>query len=93
MTEQIKAHFTEVCNCLPPLHAPSLPAYHQEEDSTKELQPWDVKKHFSQLRSTMATPSDGLHIRLIQEFAVELSIPLTHIYNKSLQKGLLSSIW
>ena len=36
---------------------------------------------------------DGLHARILKEIADQIAIPLTHIYNSSLESGTVPSEW
>ena len=53
---------------------------------------WHIASRIS-LREGMAVPPEQLPVRLLTEFSVEIAMPLTHIYNRSLQEGYVPMIW
>ena len=59
----------------------------------KNLTKDEVKKQLKKLRTNKSCGTDKVHPYLLQKFANEMAIPLTLIYNISLNTGLVPSIW
>ena len=52
-----------------------------------------VYQELSKLNLSKASPINDIPKRLLKEFAYELSLPLTHIYNLSLRTGVFPDRW
>ena len=52
-----------------------------------------VKKKLKALKVDKSPGPDGVHPRVLREAADELAIPLTMLFNKSLEEGRLPQIW
>ena len=53
----------------------------------------DMAKALKSLKINKSPGPDGIHPRLLKELAVEISIPLTFIFNKSIKDGTIPSKW
>ena len=71
----------------------SLPAYLPAPSPCPLLRPWDVYKALAKIKQGSACVPDGIFARLINEFAVELATPLTHILNTSFQQVKAPDVW
>ena len=91
--ELINQHFTQICTTYEALQATQLPCYLPAQDIPFEIQPWQIAHKLSQLRENMAVPAGQLPVRLIKEFSVELAIPLAHIFNGSIRRSQVPSVW
>ena len=89
---RVNEHFANICNQLPSLDWASLPSY------LPPLPPPIIHAHqvYNVLRrlnaSKAAAPGD-IPIKLIKEFAMELSEPLSVIFNAILHTGNYPSSW
>ena len=80
--------------CIPTGSFPeSLPAYLPAPSPCPLLRPWDVYKALAKIKHRSACGPDGISTRLINEFAVELATPLTHILNTSFQQVKSPDVW
>jgi len=61
--------------------------------SFNEISVDTVFKHLSSLDVHKSTGPDGLSARYLKEIAVEIVVPLTYLYNKSLQQGIVPQAW
>lgn len=89
----INNFFANICTTYGPLEASQLPAYLPANTNLIDLQPWQVAYKLAHLRDGMAVPPGQLPVRLLKEFSVEMAIPLTHIYNRSVQEGYVPLVW
>ena len=91
--ESINDFFADVCTTFEPLCAGKLPSFLPAEDVPFEMQPWQIAYKLSHLRKSMGVPNEDLPVRLMSEFSVELAVPLSYIFNKSLREGRVPSVW
>ena len=90
--EKIKQHFTNICTTLPSLDHSQLPSFLPISDTTS-IDRISVYKSLKQLKIIKASPPGSLPKRLIKEFAYEISLPLTYVYNLCLSNGIFPSRW
>ena len=57
------------------------------------MQPWEVFKYLRTLSQSKAGITGDLPVRIIREFAYELSVPLTNILNASFQQSEVPCQW
>ena len=81
--KRICDHFTNICTFYPSINLCELPAFLPINDTPK-VDRIQVYKELLKLNVNKASPPGSLPKRLIKEFAYELSLPVTHIYNLSL---------
>ena len=93
MAEVIDDFFAQICTTFDQLSTKGLPPFLPADEIPFEIQPWQVAKKLSQLRQGMAVPNEDLPMRLMKEFSIELAVPLSHIFNKSLREGKIPLIW
>ena len=60
---------------------------------TVTITPDKVKKKLKKLKATKCAGPDGFHPRVLRDCADSLALPLTLIFNKSLQEAHLPSTW
>jgi hypothetical protein len=53
----------------------------------------DVRKKLTGLKVSKSPGPDGIHPRVLKELSDELSIPLQHIFVKSVSEGILPQAW
>ncbi|KAF2348222.1 Reverse transcriptase domain [Trinorchestia longiramus] len=53
----------------------------------------EVEKHLSILNLCKSTGPDGLNLRILKETAEVISEPLTNIFNRSLETGMVPEDW
>ena len=88
----LNCHFARICNELPSLDLCALPSY------LPALPPPIIARQevYNKLRKLNATKSGhptDVPIRLLKEFAYEISEPLTTIFNECLRGGHFPSNW
>ena len=93
VADSINHHFTSIAKDIPVLDMNNLPAYLPAPESCPSLQEWDVFNQLRRINSRKAGGPDGIPARIIQEFACELSKPMTDILNSSYQQGTVPSQW
>ena len=89
---ELNCHFARICNELPSLDLCALPSY------LPALPPPIIARQevYNKLRKLNATKSGhptDVPIRLLKEFAYEISEPLTTIFNECLRGGHFPSNW
>ena len=55
--------------------------------------PGEVRKSLNKINTSKATYPSDIPSKIIKKFAFELTEPLTHIFNVSLQEGVFPAIW
>lgn len=90
--KQICEHFTNICTVYPSLNHCELPAF-LPVNNTPTVDRIEVYKELSKMNVNKASPPDSLPKRLIKEFAYELSLPLTYIFNLSFKTGIFPCQW
>ncbi|XP_003730516.1 uncharacterized protein LOC100891003 [Strongylocentrotus purpuratus] len=68
-----------------PTYLPALPL--------PEIKPWDVYWELQHLNRRKAPGPDSIPARIISEFALELSSPLTAIFNESVRESVVPHRW
>ena len=53
----------------------------------------DVKERLMKLKTSKSLVPDGLHPRILKELAATIAGPITDIFRKSLQEGILPGDW
>ncbi|XP_071508353.1 uncharacterized protein [Diadema antillarum] len=89
---ELNCHFASICNRLPSLDVSALPAYLPSLPPPK-INRHEVYKRLKKLNASKAGHPGDIPIRLIKEFAYEISEPLTTIFNNCLQTGHFPSCW
>ena len=88
----INNHLASVCNQMPCLNLSNLPAFCPTLPSAL-ISPCEVRKSLSKINTSKATHLSDIPSKIIKEFAFELTEPLTHIFNLSLQEGIFPAKW
>ena len=89
----INQHFASVADDLPLIDTTQLPAYRPSLFPPPNVQYWDVYRELKQIKCGKSGGPDKIPARLIREFAYELTTPLTHIFNTSLELGIVPDVW
>ena len=85
--------FLSIASDLSPLNRKSLPAFLPSQFESPEISCWEVYCRLRKLQLHKASVKDDLPIRIIREFACELSLPVTRILNISFRQGVVPSQW
>ena len=88
----INEHFATICTNYPPLEPSDVPA-HQPSLPPPCYSKLDIYKDLKKIKTNKATPPGEIPLKLVKEFAYELSKPLEIIYNKCLQTGSCPDRW
>ena len=89
----INDQFVKVSSSIPPLNLGVLGAYLPAKEPPPSLYPWDVYAELRKVKSTKASGPDGISPKLVNEFAYELSSPVTDILNCSYKEGVVPKQW
>ena len=92
IAEAINDRFASVSQSRPPINLEELPAFLPARPPP-QIQVWEMYEALRKLNARKAAGPDGLPGRLIKEFACELSIPVTDIFNSSLREGVVPQVW
>ena len=75
----------------------NIPEPEMKHDGTKltdvKVLKEDVEEKLANLNPAKSPGPDGLHPRVLKEVAEEIAVPLTMIFNKSLQEGVVPEEW
>ncbi|MEL7521053.1 MAG: endonuclease/exonuclease/phosphatase family protein, partial [Cyanobacteria bacterium J06553_1] len=91
-SDTINDHFSRYNNAIPPLDQTSLPGFLPPNKPTTTTSNLDVYHLLKSLSPSKAPGPGDIPLRLMIEFAPELTCPLTDIYNCSLQHGVFPSL-
>ena len=89
----INDFFVSIASDLSPLDRTSLPAFLPSQCESPEVSCWEVYCKLRKLQLHKASIRDDLPIRIIREFACELSVPFTRILNMSFRLGVVPIQW
>ena len=89
----INNHFILIASDLPPLDRNNLPAFLPSPNDCPEVLRWEVYTQLCKLKLQKAGTTNDLPVRIIKEFAYELSEPLTYIINTSFKQGKVPTQW
>eukprot|EP00057_Strongylocentrotus_purpuratus_P014381 XP_011668855.1 PREDICTED: uncharacterized protein LOC105440439 [Strongylocentrotus purpuratus] len=92
IAHELNCHFARICNELPSLNLAALSAY-LPGPRPPTIDREEVYKRLRRLNASKAGHPTDVPIRLLKEFAYELSLPLTIIFNKCLNNGHFPSSW
>ncbi len=81
-----------ISGSLPPLNFTELPCYLPCEPPP-EITHDQVYNELKKLKVSKSGHPNDLPIGLIKEFAFEIAIPLTTIFNKCIQEGVFPTVW
>ena len=90
--EEIASHYSKVSQEYSPISLSSLPSFLPSLPPPQVFE-WEVNKRIKAKKKTKSTLKIDLPHKLLKEFSVELSFPLTNIYNTCLSEGVYPSAW
>ena len=88
----INTHFAAICSLLPPLDFSSLPTYLPAE-KPPIIYHGQVHAALRKIKVSKSGHPNDLPAKLIKEFAIELTEPLAHIFNKCIHDGIFPVVW
>jgi len=88
----INQHFATICNQMPPLDLTKVPAYRPTRPPPS-VTPGEVCKKLMNINTTKSTHPTDIPPKLVKEFAIELTEPVTHIFNACLSEGVFPNVW
>ena len=77
----------------PPLDSISLPAFLPAQHELPIIRTPEVCKKLSKINPLKAIGPDDIPNRIWKEFAPELAVPVTEIFNASFSSGLFPKLW
>ncbi len=89
-------YFASQCSLDPPSDGFALPPLNYLTDariSTVDFYVADVKAILSHLNTSKANGPDGISNRVLKECADSLAVPLTDLFNKSMNEGVFPRLW
>ncbi|XP_071941103.1 uncharacterized protein [Antedon mediterranea] len=90
---EINAHFSSVCNAIPPLNLNGLPAYLPAPGPPPLIHAGQVLKALCNIKPNKAGHPDEPPIKLYRDFAPELAEPVADIFNHALKDGVFPDLW
>ena len=92
--ECIADHYASISNLYKPVKKEDFEDYLKNVSSKPpNIGPYKVLKSIKKMRKNAATVKGDLPMKIISEFADDLTLPLTHIINACLQQGKYPIIW
>ena len=92
--EELNAFFASVFTNEDTTDVPIAEARHHGEALNKIIvTKEEVLKRLNKLNPSKSPGPDGMHPRVLKEAAAEIVTPLTEIFNKSMEEGVLPSEW
>ena len=88
----INSFLSKPCTALPPLDRTRLPAMCPCPPPSLVF-PFEVHEELKRIKSCSSSGPDSIPSRIYKEFAPELTIPLTDIFNTSLMTGQVPDLW
>ena len=92
LAHELNSYFSSICTQLPPLDLSALPSY-LPADSPPLIDRVDVYNRLRQIDVSKASHPNDPPLRLVKEFAYEISGPLTEIFNDCLRRGHFPTDW
>ena len=89
----INNHFISIAKDIPSIDRSLLPPYLPSPMPCPHVQPREVYKEIRQLKTNKSSISGDLPVRILREFAYELSFPLTDILNTSFDQAKVPEQW
>ena len=93
VANSINDKFLSVATDLPILDLSSLPAYLPSPTECPLIRPFEIVDMLCKLKLRKSTVSNDLPVRVLREFAYEISVPLCHIINFAFRQGVFPQIW
>ena len=78
---------------IPPLDLTALPAFLPTKEPVPTVQPQEVFKKLSTVKTFKSHGPDNASCRLLKDFAYELAEPVATIFNASLTSGIVPATW
>ena len=92
--ECIADHYATISNLYKPVETEDFEKYlNNIITKPPNIGPYKVTKTIRSMRKNAATVEGDLPMKIISEFADELTLPLTHIINSCLEQGKYPNIW
>ena len=82
-----------IASDLPPLDRRTLPCFLPSKCNSPEISNWEVYCKLRKIQLQKASVSNDIPVRIIREFACELSVPFTKILNQSFRQGKVPTQW
>ena len=92
IAEAINQGFASVSQSRPQLNHSDLPAFLPSKPPP-QVQVWDMYDKLKKINVRKSPGPDDLPSKLVKEFACEISIPVTDIFNASLREGRVPQVW
>ena len=93
LVEVLNDYFVSVASNIPALNIPSLPTYLPARAPPPTIYPHEVCGKLLKLQTNKAMGPDNIPSRILKEFAYELAVPITSIFNTSLSSGTVPALW
>ena len=91
--EAIANQFGRIANMYEPLDQNDIKLDNQNSKPCPLFEPIDVHNKIQKMKKKSSTVKGDVPWRIICEFSVELSFPLSNIYNTGTEKGEWPNIW
>ena len=89
---KIASHFARISQSYEPISADKLPSFLPAQPAPV-IEEYQVYLELSRMKKTKSTLPIDLPYKLRKEFAPELAVPLTNIFNSCLKEGKYPAMW
>ena len=93
LVNSLNQFYVSVNADIPPLNSNIIPAFLPAEGGVLTVQPHEVCKKLLSIKPSKAHRPDNVPCRFVKEFAYELAVPITTIFNTSLRSGMVPVVW
>ena len=91
--ESIADNFAEIANLYEPLDKKDITLSLDDSKPCPIFEPLQIYNNIMKMKNKSSTVKDDLPWKIIVEFSVELSFPLSNIYNSGIQCGQWPDKW
>ena len=93
LVNSLNQFYVSVNADIPPLDSNILPPFLPAEAGVLTVQPYEICKKLLSIKPSKAHGPDNVPCRIVKEFAYELALPITTIFNTSLRSGMVPVVW
>ena len=85
--ERIADNQAQISNSYKSVELKDIPIPHFSVEDIPQFTPSQVKQYIYRLKSRKSTPLGDIPVKILKEFALEISLPLCDLINSSIKKG------
>ena len=91
--EAIASSFSAISNEYAPVNREQIQIPKYKSCNIPQFKPYQVKKYLEKIKTNKSTAKGDIPAKIIKEFALYLSVPISDIINTSLLQGLWPNIY